>query len=542
MHTTEQIQSGGIEHAKRFDKTFIKSFSEIPHGDAARKRQAGKELEKEEIIRLAAEKKLFLESSAIEFLSKREDWKEILEEFEKEPAMIVKEENIRNKLLQKDSKMQSLQHTVIIEKKNFKPYAEEIESDLKINFEKNCAEKSVSGKVGNFLEMFQEKYNFLNHCLKQRLQFDPRPLSMLEKAPRGKQFETIAMIRDKRLSKNGHLMFTIEDLETEAIAIAIKDDKIFPIARQLLLDEVIGIKGIRTNSELFIIKEILWPELPNQLQKTSQREVSAALLSDLHVGSKLFMEKEFQKFLSWINANNVPEKEKKIIEKIKYIIIAGDNVDGIGIYPQQYDELQIKDIYEQYKKFSELILQIPDYIEVIIAPGQHDAVRSADPQPSIPKEFAQELHEAKNIHLLSSPGWMEIEGLKTLVYHGASLHDLFESISGLDHNKPWEGVKELLKRRHLMPGYGIKRPYVPEKTDYLLIKENPDLYFGGDFHLKGYAQYKSCTIMHASAWQEQTSFMKQLGIIPTKGILSIINLKDREIAERYFFEKPTEVY
>ena len=58
-------------------------------------------------------------------------------------------------------------------------------------------------------------------------------------------------------------------------------------------------------------------------------------------------------------------------------------VDGIGIYPNQERELVVKDIYKQYEMLDDFIEAIPDYMEVIIGPGNHDAVRRGEPQPAM---------------------------------------------------------------------------------------------------------------------------------------------------------------
>ena len=38
-------------------------------------------------------------------------------------------------------------------------------------------------------------------------------------------------------------------------------------------------------------------------------------------------------------------------------------------------------------------------------------------------------------------------------------------------NQPQEGMVELLKKRDLMPKYGGRNPYVPERQDYMVIQE-----------------------------------------------------------------------
>jgi DNA polymerase II small subunit len=270
-------------------------------------------------------------------------------------------------------------------------------------------------------------------------------------------------------------------------------------------------------------------------QKTIPEKLSVAGLTDVHVGSKLFLEKEFNTFLEWINGK-CPEKEKEMVGRIKYLLITGDNVDGIGVYPGQEKELQIKNIYDQYDEFCRLVKQIPDYIEVIITPGNHDAVRRADPQPALRDDMIKDLKGYKNIHFTGSPGMAEIEGIKFLLYHGASLHDLISSVGFLDHVHPERAMLELLKKRNLMPMYGKSNPYVPERKDYSIIKDLPDYIFFGDGHHNGYAHYRGTTIINSGTWQARTAFQVKLGHVPTPGVLPIVELDTGNIIEKRFFE------
>src|SRR5207245_1127026 len=66
------------------------------------------------------------------------------------------------------------------------------------------------------------------------------------------------------------------------------------------------------------------------------------------------------------------------------VVVIGDGVDGIGVYPRQDEELAIEDIYGQYEALARMIAALPDRLTVIMLPGNHDAVRPAEPQPAFP--------------------------------------------------------------------------------------------------------------------------------------------------------------
>jgi DNA polymerase II small subunit len=48
----------------------------------------------------------------------------------------------------------------------------------------------------------------------------------------------------------------------------------------------------------------------------------AVLISDLHVGSNTFLEEQWNRFSDWLDD-----------EPASYLLIAGDLVDGVGVFP-----------------------------------------------------------------------------------------------------------------------------------------------------------------------------------------------------------------
>ena len=487
------------------------------------------------IVEYCNTKNKFIDKKSITALEQEEDWKSIIGQVS-EP--MISFEIINNILLKKDSKLGNVKEEIIIKKKSFNASAKEMEANFRIMDELDVTNNSCSeGTLKNFLNYFNDKYSFLNSLIAKRIGFNPKTFDKLKGLSKYEEVDLIGMVNKKWVSKKGNITLELDSPEGRCIAIVSKDDaELTRESNKVLIDDVIGLKVKKFVEEVVIIQSFLWPDLMLKTPKKIEKDVSIMLLSDLHTGSKLFMEKDFGKFLSWINGNTTSEKEAERLGKIKYIIVAGDNVDGIGIYPDQINELAIKDIYKQYDKFTELIKQIPEYIEVFICPGQHDAVRRADPQPAIPKEYVKELSELNNFHFIGSPGWVDIEGFKSLVYHGASHHDMYAAMHSLDPKKPEQAMIELLRRRDISTGFGLKQPYVPEKKDFMIIREEPDFYFAGDMHHKGYAQYRGCTCMNSGCWQLRTDFQIKEGHTPTPGITLDINLKTKKITENIFYK------
>ena len=491
-----------------------------------------------EIVKYAGEKNAFIDEKATRLLWEKDDYQELIDELVGEGTVFINEELVRKKMLR--TKLSDVEPGhVVVHNKGFKPLAKEFEGKVKVVRKSDVTGQSKSeGKTADFLFYFRRKFELLSQMLKRRQGLSLRPISRLKASPKGRPVDFIAMVFRKWVTKNGHTAFELEDPEGKCIGLIMKDDKaLASIAERILVDSVIAVKAVKWNEDMVIIKEVFWPDLPIRQPKRVDTELLIASTSDFHVGSRLFLEKPCNSFLAWINGQNGTEKERENAGKVKYLVISGDNVDGVGIYPNQFEELAIKDIYEQYREFSRLIMQVPEYIEIVICPGQHDAVRWADPQPAIPKEFVEELYARGNVHFVGSPSWLEIEGLKTMVYHGGSLHDLIGSVGFLNSERPEEAMIEALKKRDIMSTYGMKQPYVPEKEDFLVVKEEPDLVYIGDMHHNAYGNYRGTTVINSGTWQARTEYQVKLGHNPTPGIVPVFEMKTGKISEKRFLEK-----
>jgi DNA polymerase II small subunit len=496
------------------------------------------EEKEKEIVEYASRKNAFIDESALEILIKQEDFSGLIDQIMEDGVFFINREAVEKKVLA-GQMPDAGQKTCIVQSPGFRSLAKESGSKIKVLKGHDVTGQSKSeGKVENFLGYFRRKFELLSRILKQRQGFSPRPVSSLKALPKGRPVDVIGMVFRKWVTKNGHVGIQLEDLEGQCIALVLKDDvNLVNVAERILADSVIGIKAVKWNEDLLIVKEVFWPDLPIRQKNPVESEFFIASTSDFHIGSKLFLEKECNSFLSWLNGRIGQEKEREKAGRVKYLVISGDNVDGVGIYPNQFEELAIKDIYRQYEHFSDLVLQIPEYIEVIICPGQHDAVRWGDPQPAVPKDFLPELSKAKNVHLVGSPSWFEIEGLKAMVYHGAALHDLIGSVSFLNAEHPEQAMIEALKKRDIMSTYGLKQPYVPEKEDYLVIQEQPDLVYIGDMHHNAYGNYRGTTVINSGTWQSRTEYQVKQGHVPTPGIVPVFEISTGKISEKRFMQQ-----
>ncbi len=495
---------------------------------------------KQEIISFAESVGLILSNEAVELLAQSENWKKILEEFSVEGVFFI-EPNVLEKKLAR-TKLSQVAPDVEVRKASFIAQAKDRAPDFRVMKEYDVTGQSSSeGKIDDFLRLFRSKFELLSKMLKARHNLSPIPIKNLAGVANKEKADVIGIVNKKWITKKGHTAFEIEDMDAKCIALVMEKDKqVMEKAERIIEDNVLGIQGTKWGDNFIIIKDVFWPDLPVRPARLINEDVLIGGITDMHVGSKLFYEEQFTRLLDYLNGKGLSAKQQERVGKIQYIMCTGDNVAGVGVYPGQFDDLSIKDIYEQYQKFEDLMLQIPEYIHVFICPGQHDAVRRAEPQPGIDKEFVPRLSKLNNFHFISSPSWVETEGIKNMIYHGPSVHDLISSVSFLEMTRPTEAMIELLKKRDLMPKYGGKNPYVPENRDYMVIKEEPDIVWFGDLHCKGYSTYRGTTVINSSCWEGQTDFEKKIGHTPTPCFFPTISLKNRQIVQTSFLTQTVE--
>jgi DNA polymerase II small subunit len=338
------------------------------------------------------------------------------------------------------------------------------------------------------------------------------------------------MITDKRESKHKTVL-TLEDLRASATVLVPQNasQDLQKRTRMLLSDQVICISVIKTRSNLLVAEDIILPDIAQRTQHKASIPVYAALTSDLHVGSTKFTKEAFHRFILWLNGKYGDDKMRNIASHVKYVLVAGDIVDGIGIYPNQARELAVRDIHKQYRLAARYIEQIPDYIDVIVTPGNHDAPRKALPQPAIANSFLETLQEARKVHSLGNPCTLNLHGTEILMYHGRSLDDVISTVPDMSHSHPEKAMKLLLQSRHLAPLYGGKTPISPEHRDSLVIERVPDIFHAGHVHSLEYGNYRGVLIVNSGCWQEQTDYMRRNNFTPTPAKVPVVNLQTMEV-------------
>jgi DNA polymerase II small subunit len=421
---------------------------------------------------------------------------------------------------------------------SYRPYAKDVEDRVKVIIDPT---KTIctTGSIKEYLEYFQDRFERLKKILRKRIDAkNAVPISVALKAPAKSKLNIIGMITEKIEAKE-RLFLKIEDMESSATILVSPNlsHEIITKAQSLLLDQVVCISVIKGKNDLLVAKDFILPEVPQKTPHKASEPVYAALTSDLHVGSKKFMEKEFDRLVLWLKGKRGNGNLRDIAGHIKYLVIAGDIVDGVGIYPNQMEELEIIDIYEQYREAAKLIEEIPEHIEVIVIPGNHDATRKALPQPALPKDYAEPLCEARKIISLGNPSTVSLHDVELLLFHGRSLDDVAAVAPNVSFDTPDKSMKLLLQGRHLAPIYGERTPIAPEKRDFMVIERVPDIFHAGHVHVLKCNQYRGTLIVNSGAWQMQTDFQQKMGLVPTPGIMPIVNLQTSKISTIDFTEQ-----
>ena len=417
----------------------------------------------------------------------------------------------------------------------FKPLAKEYAEQIEIRKDPNT-NLYTSGSIDDFIAQFRDRYVRLSEILLQNPEVkNVIPINEAKSFHSSGNVNVIGMVTDKKPTRGGNaIKFSLDD-QTEEIDVIVRNDErnstTYRSMNHLIKDEVVYVSGflkvdMSYGSRVLFANKIVWPDIPMGYKShIPSCPVSFALLSDLHIGSDNFLEKVFSRFTRYLNGEIGTSRDQEEAGKIKYVIVCGDLVDGIGIYRDQINELEITDIYKQYEKAAELFAQIPDYVKIIYIPGNHEPVRKAIPHPPVPSKYSKPFLDL-GVTSLGDPSLVELHGIQFLLYHGDGIIDMNNNIPGLLSNKPADTMREMLRCRHLSPTFGKEHTEkAPTAIDWLVVDQIPHVFHTGHMHINDLGHYRNVLLVNSGCFQDQTKFMKSLGITPTPGKVPIISEK-----------------
>ncbi|ARS63637.1 DNA polymerase II small subunit [Candidatus Nitrosomarinus catalina] len=401
-----------------------------------------------------------------------------------------------------------------------------LQSDLKVL--SDPTEKITSGEgVKGYNAFFSSRFNKLKRIVSDR--------------PESKKIKSIAVVKSKlqkewEVEKDVYVcgLLTTRNAERNITKLVLEDpsgsiegiifdEELQKTAGTLLIDQFVIARVASAKNSGLMIKDLILPDLPEQKINKSESEVYVVFLSDLHIGSKYFMEDELVEFVKWISSPD------PVARKVRFVLIGGDMVDGVGIYPNQNKELVCQTIEEQLQKAEDLLDKIPKNVKIVVMPGNHDPGRRALPQPAIPQKYNSGLWERENIEMVGNPALISLNGVKVLMFHGQSIDDIVKTTPGLSYDRPTDVMKNLLRARHLSPVYGSSTPIAPEVEDLLVIEDVPDIFHVGHVHKAQLDMYKGILLVNSGSWQKQTPFQASVGMVPNPGLAIIVNLKTFQV-------------
>ncbi len=405
---------------------------------------------------------------------------------------------------------------------------------------KNYTKQPTKRTVQDFVRLYNHRYTALRNILRERKELDSVvSIGRLQGKRERETVQLIGMVLSKSQTKNGHVVLTLEDPSGTIDVWVMHDNReLQRRVQEVVLDEVIGVVGQTSNGRVFA-QTLLSPDIPNRELKRAGRDVYAVFIGDVEIGSNLFMEQEFRQMLAWLRGEVGNDEQREIARKTGYVVFIGDLVHGVGIYPGQQQDSSIHDIKVQYAAFTELVKEIPTHIQVILIPGNHDAVRLQEPQPPVYEDLAPELYSLKNVHILSNPTMVTLDrtttnpGIDVLLYHGYSLIYYAKEVQPIKDAGGLKATDEimrlLLQKRHLAVTHG-SNTYVPDPDeDPLLIEKVPDVLVTGHTHNICVGAYHSVQVINAGCWNDVSDEQKKRGLEPDPARLPVLNLKTRDI-------------
>jgi DNA polymerase II small subunit len=381
-----------------------------------------------------------------------------------------------------------------------------------------------------FGRLFNDRYRRLSSIVRERLDTKgSSTVAATKNLTPGKKAKVAGLLAD-RTSKRGMVELRVDD-PTGTLKVVCQDGLAEKAALEAPLDSMVVVEVSKGKSGQMFTDSVVLPDVPGHRAISASHRVYAVMLSDLHIGSRMFLADDFARFLQWLNGGL---GDTDIVKRIKYLVIAGDLVDGVGVYPGQEFQLAERDPKKQYQMAADLLRQVPGHIQIVLSPGNHDAVRQALPQPAVAVDMAEPLYAMDNVRWVGDPAYIRLHGVTFLIYHGKSLDDVIATTPNLAYDRPTDAMKLLLRARHLAPTYGKRTALSPEMRDYMVVDQVPDVFHVGHVHTYGEMTYRGTLLINSGTWQAQTNFQSNMGLYPTPSIIPILDLSTLKVVRRNF--------
>src|SRR3990170_2731260 len=185
---------------------------------------------------------------------------------------------------------------------------------------------TCEGTLQDFSRYFAHRLKTIGGMLRARRELvGAVEIARVRKLSREVRF--IGMVSEVRTTKRGDRVIEVEDDTDTAPVFVPQGADLFK--DNVLADEVIGVIGRPTEKGLVIAAQIVRPDVPAPRAFPATKEgIGVAFVSDIHVGSKTFLAEKWAAFGTWLNAGD------ELARSLRYLVLVGDVVDGIGVYPR----------------------------------------------------------------------------------------------------------------------------------------------------------------------------------------------------------------
>jgi DNA polymerase II small subunit len=124
-------------------------------------------------------------------------------------------------------------------------------------------EESKKRDIQDFVAFFNARYKSLENILRHRQELQNilsinRILGKKDK----ESVSLIGLVKDRRTTSNGNLMLEIEDTSgTIKVLVSKNKPDLFNLAKDIVLDEIIGVVGVNGENIVFA-NNVIWPDVP----------------------------------------------------------------------------------------------------------------------------------------------------------------------------------------------------------------------------------------------------------------------------------------
>ena len=192
---------------------------------------------------------------------------------------------------------------------DFSELAVDAPSEIEIHYD-ITGNSITEGKMSDITSCFNDRLQSIRKMIIQNSNLPRKPTEIARLHAESSRYQgyenkavAIGLVNEPRYTKNGHLMWDLEDETGELRCLLTKrkgDDRDRAheqiLDTGLMPDDVLGVSGTFSQTgDMFYVDDLHFPMEQRHTKAVSQHGVSVAFLSDAHVGSKTFLEAQWYK-------------------------------------------------------------------------------------------------------------------------------------------------------------------------------------------------------------------------------------------------------